>query len=468
MDKTGQYVVQPEVLFAHAYMLGLDRRRSRQLHPLPPLEPAEVAAWIANRAFTPVKTWDSTFRKDLGSFEVEVSRLRPRVAWLYTHPTTRANATRFCGMARRAGATVIAAGPDALLRPSLYLRSGADAVVLGEGENATLDLVLALRANDYRPESDVLSRIPGTCWMDQHGTLRYSAGAERLVPIEQLPRPYRDPEVTRVHLDRWLNVGEVRQLAIRSARGCPISCGFCTNTVFGRPYRRRTPNDVVEEMKELAELFPVDHLVFTDEVFLFDPIWIAEFCDLLAEADLNLSFEVTAHPATLDEASVKRLAAVGCSRIELDAASGSARLLETLGWSYPPSAVYRAATTVRSTGIELLLSVLVGLPGETRTDLDQTLQMVDLVRPHGVEVTRVDPDSPALFRKDWSCVVEGPVADRASKAGVLPSHVLDAAVAWLDSRDRNGGSDGASRLMKAARQPLLRAAVRALPGRRRR
>ncbi|MCO4768490.1 MAG: radical SAM protein [Deltaproteobacteria bacterium] len=468
MDKTGQYVIQPEVLFAHAYMLGLDRRRPGAVHPLPPLEPAEVAAWIADRAFTAVETWDSTFRRDLGAFEVAVSRLRPRVAWLYTHPTTRDTATQFCRMARRAGATVIAAGPDALLRPSLYLRSGADAVVLGEGENATLDLVLALRANDYRPDSDVLSRIPGTCWMDQHGTLRYSAGAERLVPIEELPRPYRDPEVTRVHLDRWLTLGAGSQLAIRSARGCPISCGFCTNTVFGRPYRRRTPADVVSEMMDLLDRFPVDRFVFTDEVFLFDPTWIADFCDAIEQSGREVEFEASAHPANLDEASVERLARVGCVRLELDAASGSSRLMKALSWSYEPASVYRAATTVRSVGIELGLQVLVGLPGETRADLDQTLQMVSIVEPHGVEVTRVDPDSPALFRKDWARVVEGPVADRAAKDGVLPSAVLDAAVGWLDSRGAKGNGSVSSRLVRSARRPLLRAAVRALPGRRRR
>jgi anaerobic magnesium-protoporphyrin IX monomethyl ester cyclase len=468
VDATGQYLIQPEVLFAHAYLLGLDRRRQSALHPLPPLEPYEVAAWVAERGQTAVEVWDSTFRLDHRAFEVEVSRLRPRVAWLYTHPTTRATGTRFCADARSAGAVVIAAGPDALLRPALYLRAGADAVVLGEGENATLQLVLALRTHDYRPDSETLARIPGICWMDAHGTLRYSAGAARLVPVEELPRPYRDPEATRVHLDRWLAVRQKPQLALRSARGCPISCGFCTNTVFGRPYRRRTPRAVVEEMVDLADRFPVQRFVMADETFVFDPHWIGEFCAEIARSERDLRFVATAHPGVLDVPSVRALAEAGCERLELDSASGSSRLLDHLGWSYDPAAIYRAATTVRSAGVELGLRVLVGLPGETREDLDQTLQMVDIIAPHGVEVTRVDPDSPALFRKDWARVVEGPIADRARKEGVLPSAVLDAAATWLVGRgDLDTPTSVSARVAQMARGPLLRAAVRALPGRRR-
>lgn len=468
MDRTGHHPIQPEVLFAHAYMLSADRHRAGALHPLPPLQPAEVAAWIADRAFTSVETWDSTFRMDTSAFEVEVSRQRPRVAWLYTHPTTRTTGVDFCGMARRAGAVVLAAGPDAQLRPALYLRAGADAVVLGEGEHATLELVNALRANDYRPDGEVLSRIPGICWMDPHGTLRYSSGAEKLVPVEELPQPHRDPEETRVFLDRWLTVGEHRRLAIRSARGCPLSCGFCTNTVFGLPYRRRPPEDVAAEMVDLVERFPVDRLVFVDEIFVWDAGWLADFCDALEATGQPVEFEANAHPSALDDASLRRLARAGCKRIELDAASGSGALLDRLGWGYEPSAIYRAATMIRAAGIELGLQTLVGLPGETREDLDQTLQMVSIVKPQGVEVTRVDPDSPALFRKDWARVVEGPIAQRAPRDGVLPSHVLDAAVQWLDTQVDEGRESLPSRIARAAQRPLLRAAVRVLPGRRRR
>ncbi len=461
---TVQMQVQPEILFAHAYMVSLDPRRLGAMHPLSPLPPAEVAAFVADRAKAAVVVWDSTFRRDIAAFDVAVSRNHPRLAWLYTHPTTRDVATQFCSIARRSGAVVVAAGPDARLRPARYLRAGADAIVLGDGERSTLDLVQALRTNEWRPEPEVLARIPGIAWMDRYGTLRYSAGTERSVPIEELPRPHRDPHATRIHLERWLKLRRYRGLGLRSARGCPVPCGFCSNSVFGRPYRRRRPADVVAEMTELVASFPVDRLVFTDEVFVFDRLWLQEFAELLRAADLGVGFEASAHPATIDKAAVEALAAAGCVRLELDAASGSQRLLDALGWSYSAAEVYRAVGLIRDAGLDLGLRVLVGLAGETRADLDKTFEMVSIATPTGVEVTRVDPGSPALFRKDWERVVAGPLIDRARVDGVLPSIVLDAAVAWLDGRGTDGGDALPQRLVQVAQQPVLRAAVRALPG----
>ena len=465
---TVQIQVQPEILFAHAYMVERDPRRLGAMHALPPLQPAEVAAYVEGFGGSVVLCWDSTFRKDVASFEVAISRNQPRVAWLYTHPTTRDVATEYCAIARRNGSVVVAAGPDARLRPAYYLRAGADAIVLGEGEATTVDLLQALRTSEWKARSEVLARIPGIAWLDPHGTLRYAAGAERTVPIEQLPRPHRDPDATRIQLERWLKVRRYRALGLRSARGCPTPCGFCSNSVFARPYRRRPPADVVDEMRQLRDRFPVDRFVFTDEVFVFDRHWLVEFAGLLKEADLGVGFEASAHPATIDEPAVRALADAGCVRLELDAASGSQRLLSALHWSYSAADVYRATRIIKGAGIELGLRVLVGLAGETRADLDLTFEMVRLATPAGVEVTRVDPGSPALFRKDWERVVEGPLADRAHSDGVLPSVVLDAAVAWLEGRGTDGRSGLPRRLVQVAQQPLLRAAVRAMPGFRRR
>lgn len=467
MDGTGFFVAQPEILFTHAYMMGEDRQNRGKMHPLPPLLPAEVAAWIEDRADTVVSFWDSTFRMDEGAFEVAISRERPRVAWIYCHPTTRAMGLRFCSIARRSGAVVLAGGPDAQLYPARYLRSGADAILHGSGEAATLDLLVGLRTSDYRPTWDLLGRVAGISYLDEHGTVREAAGAVREQPIDALPLPFRDPEATRIHLERWLKVRKYRPLALRSARGCPLACGFCTHSVFGKPYQRRRPEAVVAEMKGLAGRFPLDRFVFMDELFVFDDQWLRDFANGLKGA--TVPFEATAHPNTVTPSAIAALVDARCTRLELDATSGSGRLLDALGWTHDPSSVFRAASLIREAGIELGLRVQIGLPGETREDLDQTLEMVDLIGPAGVEVTRVDPGAPAIFRKDWCRVVAGPVVEDAARSTPLPGPVLVAAANWLTTRGQARLPEGpAARLRRAASQPLLRAAVKALPGLRRR
>ncbi len=454
-----------EVLFAHAYLVAQDRRPLGFMHPLPPLQPAEVAAWLQDQANARVEIWDSTFRDSLASFEVACSRARPRMAWIHTHPTTRAAAHELMAIARRSGAVVVAAGPDAGLRPEEYLRAGADAVVPGEGEDATLQLLQALRASHYRASVELLDRVPGLRYLDNQGQLRRSAGKPRTVAVERLPWPLREEESTRIHLERWRDHRKYRPLALSSARGCPALCGFCTASVFGRAYRRRGPKEVAAEVARLAERFEFDRLVFVDEVFLFDRLWLREFAAAMRDGPA-VRFEGCAHPGILPTDLLGELAEVGLMRVEVDAASGSSRLLTELGWSYGPADVYRAVSAIRGAGINLGLQVTVGLPGETRRDLDATMEMVRVAEPDGVEVTRVDPGSPALFRKDWERVVGGPVAESDGRR--LPRPVLQTAADWLLLNGGHLPDDPAPHkrgLLGRVRRPLLRAALKVLPGR---
>ena len=461
----GEVSSRPEILFVHAYLLEEDDHPLGSMHPLPPLQPAEVAAWVAQEANARVELWDPTFRVDVRSFDVAVAHRRPPIVWLYTHPTTRGAAMRMIRLARSAGAVVVAGGPDAGLRPSTYLRAGADAVVPGEGEDSTLALLLALRSAHFRATPALLARVPGLHYLDEHGTVRQGGGKPRLVAMERLPRPLREQEQTRIHLERWDDVARPRTLAVRTGRGCPTPCGYCTRDVFGRPYRRRAPEDVVEEMAELAGSFELERFRFVDELFLYDAHWLKELADELRRRDLRVTFEGSAHPGVLDTSAVAALARVGLKRLDLHAASGSDRLLTSLDWSYRPGDIYRSAAAIRDAGIGMGLQVFVGLPGETRADLDASLEMVRLVRPDGVEVTRVDPGSPALFRQDWERVIDGPRHARGAPAA--PDSVLLSAVTWMRSVGQRDSADASDRLREMAARfgrPLLRAWVKVAPG----
>ena len=454
-----------EVLFAHAYLLAQDRRPLGFMHPLPPLQPTEVAAWLQQEADARVRVWDSTFRDSLASFEVACSRGRPRMAWIHTHPTTRPAALELMAIARRSGAVVVAAGPDADLRPEGYLRGGADAVVPGEGEDATLQLLLALRAAHHRATPALLDRVPGLHYLDDEGQVRRSAGKPRTIDLERLPWPHREENSTRIHLERWRDHRKYRPLALATARGCPALCGFCTASVFGRPYRRRAPKDVAAEVASLVRRFDFDRLVFTDEIFLYDRHWLRELAGELMKGP-RVRFEGCAHPGLLPVDLLPQLAEAGLMRVEVDAASGSSRLLSALGWSYGPADVYRGVAAIRAAGINLGLQVTVGLPGETRRDLDATMEMVRVAQPDGVEVTRVDPGSPALFRKDWERVVGGPLAEGSDRR--LPRAVLQTAADWLLLNGGNELEDRAAHRrgwLSRVRRPLLRAAIKVLPGR---
>jgi radical SAM superfamily enzyme YgiQ (UPF0313 family) len=340
-------------------------------------------------------------------------------------------------------------------------------VVPGEGEVASLALVMALRAERYRATEALLRRVAGIYYLDSYGTVRSSEAQGELADMASLPRPLRDPVETRIHIQRWSDLGRRSALSLLSGRGCPVPCGYCTHSVFGRPHRRRAPSAVVDEMEELVYGFDLDRLIFDDETFLTDSLWLGEFAGELKRRGLRIAFEASAHPAHLEGDVLPLLKEAGLDHVDLHAASGSARLLDSLGWSYSPSDIYRAASLLREAGVDVGLQVFVGLPGEQREDLDASMAMVATVGPDGVEVTRVDPGSPALFRKDWERVVAGPLAQVARPSGSPPTGVLDAAVTWMRSLGRSRDREQVDLMRKVAGQlgrPLLRAWVRGLRG----
>ena len=432
--------------------------------PLPPLLPASLAAWLEQEAGARTQQWDSTFRVGPESFEIAVSRLAPLCIWLFTHPTTRDAAHLMIRAARASGAVVIVGGPDAGLRGESYLRAGAHAAVIGEGEASLLPLFVGLRGHQFRPDKGLFARTPGVVFLDSEGKFCQSVAKAQPIDMDALPRPLRDAVDTRIHTQRWSDLGRGAALSLSSSRGCPVVCGFCTNSVFGRPYRRRRPDEVVSEMEDLVYAYDLDRLLFDDETFLFDPLWLKEFGTSLRERGLRIPFEASAHPAYLDATVLPLLREVGLDYVDLQATSGSSPLLRRLGWSHTPADVYRAAGYLKDAGIDVGLQIFVGLPGETRDDLDASMEMVRAIGPSGVEVTRVDPGSPALFRKDWERVVGGSVVSGFETQGHLASPVLDAAVAWMHSF--GGSSPGQPEdLLRSAvgrlGRPLLRAFVKA-------
>ena len=93
---------------------------------------------------------------------------------------------------------------------------------------------------------------------------------------------------------------------------------------------------------------------------------------------------------------------------------------------------------------------------------------VPLLFISGVEVTRVDPGSPALSRKNWERVVAGPLAQRSRSVDAPAPSVLDAAETWMRSVGRSRSGEPSDVLRSALGQvgrPLLRALVRGIPGR---
>ncbi len=202
-----------------------------------------------------------------------------------------------------------------------------DSVIVGDGEYTILELVKALESN--RDLTGIKSLVYRT-----HGEeIVANPRRERLTDLDSLPFPERDEYNC---YKQEIQSGELF-LRVIAGRGCNGTCTFCsTGNLQAEENRRvvRTPENILEELKEGVEKYHCHHFRFSDDLF-FDKsknsqIWLRRFLDLLREADLNIKFDVCMRAREMTYETVKEMSDLGLNRVFIGVESGSDRVLKRL------------------------------------------------------------------------------------------------------------------------------------------
>ncbi len=267
------------------------------------------------------------------------------------------------------GIPVIAGGLHPTFAPEEVLGNGGfDFVCLGEGEQALLDLVVALESG-ADPGS-----IPNI----------WSRGGARpmlrppFAPVDDLPFAARDLLEERY--------GVVHMM---TQRGCPFPCTYCAagqyNQLYGRNSlygRRRSHENVLAELEAIRREGPLNYVIFLDDTFTIHPIWVEEFCQVYGPR-LGVPFSLHARADTVTRDLLKQLADAGCRHIVYGVESGSERLRrEVMQRPIRNEQMIDAFAWTREAGIMATANYMLGLPTETKEDLEQTFSLHEQLRPY--------------------------------------------------------------------------------------
>ncbi len=259
---------------------------------------------------------------------------------------------------------VIAGGLHPTFSPEEVLGTpGFDYVCLGEGEEAMLDLVRALEAG--RP-TDRIANV----W--KRGAAKPGLRPP-LDPLDRLPFMARDL------LDEANGV-----VHMTTQRGCPFPCTYCAARMYNQLYegtgeygRRRSHESVLRELEELRAKGALSYVIFLDDTFTIHHPWVKEFCKVYGER-LKTPFCLHARVETVSAPLLGLLAKAGCDQITYGVESGSERVRREVMRRPVTNQRFREVFQwTREAGIRLTCNFMLGLPGETRDDLQQTLDLAD-------------------------------------------------------------------------------------------
>jgi anaerobic magnesium-protoporphyrin IX monomethyl ester cyclase len=280
---------------------------------------------------------------------------------------------------------LLAGGCHVSLNPNEAITDAFDAICIGEGEYPTLELVSQLEQNSSPSKIQNL-------WIKNAAGIEKNATRPFLERLDTLPLPDRQM------WKEWTRYPGKRPV-ILIARGCPFQCTYCCNHKLallaeGEYTRFRSPQNIISEMAEYLKEYPqTSEIYFENETIAVDLKYAMDLCSSIENYSKNYripSFSINLRiTPNMDFQSIfQAMQRANFKEVRMGLESGSEKVRrEILNRNYANDKIIDAVKTAKSYGIKVGLYVMVGLPGETRADFQQTIDVLRKCQPDRILIS---------------------------------------------------------------------------------
>jgi len=383
------------ILVCHSYYLRLDQKQVLRAKPYPPLATLQVVAMLREAGHR-VSFFDAMLADGIDEYECLLQANSPQLVLFYEDNfnflskmclgAMRRAACDMMASARRAGARVIAAGPDVTDAPGPYLNAGADLALVGEGLSALFEVLPRLDARPHADNADLVRGVGGVASLSG-GDVRIENGSRPVAIAANAGMAAWE----LVDMDRyramWLKAHGHFSLNMAASRGCPFRCAWCAKPIWGNHYLQRNASEVAGEMAYLKRSFNPDHIWFADDIFGFRVDWVAEFAASVRAADAQIPFTVQTRADLVSDRMAEALRDAGCREAWIGAESGSQRVLDAMNKGTTVAEIRVARDRLKSVGIRVGFFIQLGYMDEQLTDILATRDLLDAARPDEIGVS---------------------------------------------------------------------------------
>ena len=249
--------------------------------------------------------------------------------------------------------------------------SEIDLVVLGEGEETIVELARATQ----NPQG--WSTVKGLVYRD--GNQVISTDPRPFINnIDALPDPARH----LIPLGRYRALG--LPISMTTSRGCPFRCIFCVGRkMVGAKVRYRDPVKVVDELAHLDTL-NFNQINIADDLFTAAPKHCLAVCDEIISRGLTTKWTSFARVDTVSLEVLQAMKAAGCTAVSFGVETGNPEMLKRIKKGITLEQVVAAVKMCNEAGITPHASFILGLPGETRETIDETVAFGEKLKSMGV------------------------------------------------------------------------------------
>ena len=300
------------------------------------------------------------------SLKKEIERIKPDIVGISAFTGKMLKDVLYVSqIAKKHNLPVVLGGVHASLLPHQTLdNKSIDYVVVGEGEATTMDLLDALE------NKRSLYTVDGLAFIDNGKVI---VNKERKF-IDLSEYPITDWTLVKGYKYYQGMGNSKRLLRIYTSKGCPGNCTFCYNQSFHkRTWRGRTPQQILDQVKLLIQLYSVDGIGFIDELWSMSKERVFEICDLFLRNNIKISWYFNARVDQYNKEDLKTLYKAGCRWILFGIESGCNDILKMIKKGIRLENVSQMFQYCNDIGISTIASFMIGFPGETEQNLKETI-----------------------------------------------------------------------------------------------
>lgn len=337
---------------------------TKELLVIPPLPPTDLMylAAVAEKAGLEAKIMDYSqggdYEKDLKEFKPDYLLINIATPTLEHDLDAVKIAKQICPNIKTIakGAAFLTFGL-AILEEHKDLDIG----ILGEAEETLREIL----------EGKSMPKVLGIYYRDDL-LIKFTGQRPFIEDLDSIPFParhlvdnsiYRRPDNNKV------------QATIKVSRGCPFHCFFCLATpVSGAKVRRRSVQNILEEIKECVEKYNITNFLFWSDIFNLDRKWVFELCQAIIDSGLKITWSANTRADTADLEMAQKMYESGCRLVSIGVESGSQYMLDKMGKKITLDDIRNTVKIFKKAKIRIYNYFVIGLPWESEETVEDTIR----------------------------------------------------------------------------------------------
>lgn len=271
--------------------------------------------------------------------------------------------------------------------PEFFLKkTGADIVVIGEGEETIVELLKTTAAHRS------LSSVMGIAYLDG-GKIRINGRRPLIQDIDTIPFPKYD--LFPIEYYRLLRMPHIKpsefSLPLLSGRGCTFTCNFCYRMDEG--FRPRSNESIIEEIRLLKKDYGITYIAFGDELLMSSEKRAASLSEAFIKADLNVTWDCNGRLNYAKPDLLKLMKQAGCVFINYGIEAMDDVILRNMNKALTTSQIIKGIEATLAAGISPGFNIIFGNIGENRETLNKGVEFL-LKYDDGAQMRTIRPVTP--------------------------------------------------------------------------